>query len=247
VNVRQRIKALAVVTPLAFATVVIAFTAALGVRAKVAELTKTAEKALPLGSVVSSVTENQLEQAIWFERALAYASAGSPAELSRAATEFGRLNDEVVSDLSRGITIAEEGMTASRRTASQEKFRQIKRSLEETLTQRELYEQTALRILDLLQEPGTADSRADRVDRPLAAVRELEDLLHDELESVRSDLARTIEKAIAELLKIGRLAMVFIIVGMILLLAGLVAAALILRSWKSESDKQRRAIPTGFD
>jgi len=230
--VRLRTKVLAAVAPLIVALAVLTVTGMVTTRTIVSQLTEITEKAVPLSSVVARITENQLEQAIWFERVLSFTETNDTENLTRAAKEFERLNHTVGADLSAGIGMAAEAAAASKRAASREEFRRIGQSLEEIAMQRRLYEQTAQQVMTLMSRPE-APPPVNAVERPLAAVRDLEDLVHDELESVRAHFSRYTQEATAEVLRVERLVMIFMIVGAaLLLLIGLIAFPLLLLYWK---------------
>ena len=59
-----RTKVAVMVAPLVIALAVLTLIAMVSTRRIVSQLTEITEKAIPLGSVVSRLTENQLEQAI---------------------------------------------------------------------------------------------------------------------------------------------------------------------------------------
>jgi hypothetical protein len=223
---------LAAVSPLIIALAVLTVTGMVTTRSIVSQLTEITERAIPLSSLVARVTESQLEQAIWFERSLSFTASADEESLDGAADKFERLNHTVREDIASGIRAAEEAAITAKRPASRGEFREIGQSLEEIARQRGLYEQTALRVMALLRDSAAAPS-ANPVERPLAAVRELEDLLHNELESVRARFARYTEEATAEVLRVERLVMILMIVGAtLLLLVGLIAFPLLLLYWK---------------
>lgn len=229
---RLRTKVLAAVLPLIIALAVLTVTAMVTTQSIVAQLTEITEKAIPLSAVVARITENQLEQAIWFERLLSIAAGENPEGLEKASREFERLNQAVREDIGLGIRTAREVETGPRRLASRGEFGRIRQSLEEIAVQRGLYEQTALHVMALAHNSG-ADLTTSPVARPLSAVRELEDLVHNELESVRERFTRYTEQATAEVLRVERLVMIFMIVGAaLLLLLGLIAFPLLLLFWE---------------
>ncbi|MBN1836891.1 MAG: hypothetical protein JW820_13635 [Spirochaetales bacterium] len=229
---RLRTKVLAAVSPLIIALAVLTVTGMVTTRSIVLQLTEITDRAIPLNSVVARITENQLEQAIWFERFLSFVASRDGESQAEAAGQFERLNGTVRDEIAMGIKAAEEAALAAKRPASRGEFRKIRQSLEEIATQRGLYEETALRVMALLSDNSGPPS-ADPVERPLAAVRELEDQVHNELESVRARFARYTEEATAEVLRIERLVMIFMIVGAaLLLLIGLIAFPLLLLHWE---------------
>ena len=228
-----RAKVAVMVVPLVIALAALTVMGMVSTRRIVSQLTEITERAIPLGSVVSRITENQLEQAIWFERSLSYPQRGGDTDLDHALEEFERLNDMVAEDLARGIAITEEALASTTRDAAREAFKRIRQSLLEISTQRALYERTAHQILFIMREGVRDNPASDSGARSLSAVRQLEDLVHDELESVRARFSLYTEDATATVLRIERLVMVFMIVGVsIMLLIGLLAFPLLLLYWK---------------
>jgi len=228
-----RTKVAVMVAPLVIALAVLTVLGMVSTRRIVSQLTEITEKAIPLGSVVSRITENQLEQAIWFERPLSYPQRGVYTDLDHALEEFERLNTTVADDLGRGIAITEEVLASTTRAAAREGFSQIRQSLLEISTQRAVYERSAHQMLFIMREGVQDNPTSDSGVRSLSEVRQLEDLIHDELESVRARFSLYTEEATAAVLRIERLVMVFMIVGVsIMLLIGLLAFPLLLLYWK---------------
>ena len=200
-----RTKVAVMVAPLVIALAVLTLIGMVSTRRIVSQLTEITEKAIPLGSVVSRLTENQLEQAIWFERSLSYPQRGGYADLDHALEEFERLNNTVADDLARGIAITEEVLAFTTRDAAREAFSRIRQSLLEISTQRVVYERTAQQILFIMREGVQDNPTSDSGVRSLSEVRQLEDLIHDELESVRARFSFYTEEATAAVLRIERL------------------------------------------
>ncbi len=89
------------------------------------ELKNISEKDIPLTSVLSSITEHQLEQAIWFERAIRYGETGSGDKLGIAEESLAGLSDLVEQEIETGKQIAKELSENAEPAATRREFGEI--------------------------------------------------------------------------------------------------------------------------
>jgi len=94
------------------------------------EIKGITEQDLPLTKTITEITTNQLEQAIWFERALRYGETiqknqSAKAAFKTAEEEFHRLNKLVNEELKEGEKIAEHARDNAKTAHERKEFEEI--------------------------------------------------------------------------------------------------------------------------
>ena len=115
------------------------------------ELKNISEKDIPLTSVLSSITEHQLEQAIWFERALRYGETGSVDKLGIAEESFARLSDLAEKEIETGKQIAKEASENAEPAATRREFGEILTHLSNIEAEHIEYEHHVEQVFTLLR------------------------------------------------------------------------------------------------
>jgi hypothetical protein len=193
-------------------------------------ITEVTERDIPLGTVVSRITESQLEQVIWVERALYAAERGDSSGVQMALTSFERLSATIDAELARGIGIARDSVEAAASERSRELFSAVERVLSGVARRRGVYEDRVRGFFD-----GGAESASSLSSPVLTDFQGEERDLYVELEDLRAELSSFTESATQDVLRSERVLMVLLIVSAAFaLVIGLMVFPLLLLFWTRE-------------
>ena len=182
------------------------------------EMKNISEKDIPLTSILGSITEHQLEQAIWFERALRYGGTGSVDKLGIAVESFARLSDLVEEEIEKGKQIAKEASENAGSAATRREFDEILTHLSIIEEEHAEYELHVEQVFTLLSrgESASLNISVDKIEQEeedlYRALRKLETRIEQfTLESMQMAVER--EKSAIRLMVIGL--GIFVIIGLI--------------------------------
>ncbi|MCP4647210.1 MAG: methyl-accepting chemotaxis protein, partial [bacterium] len=147
-----------------------------------------AEEDIPLPAMVAEITVNQLEQAIWFERALRFGEVLASKEAAReglkhAEEEFEILTKMVDEELKQGEEMAEHAAKVAKTAESQAEFEEIDERLKVIDEHHANYEHHVHQAFALINKGALHEAEA------LAeSVEKEEDNLNHELEQLLKEI-----------------------------------------------------------
>ena len=92
-------------------------------------LVEIAEEDIPLTNAVAEITINQLEQALWLERAIVAAELGNTAKLVEAEQKFLELAAKVDEEIKAAEVLAEHGVANANSDKARDKFDSVNEHL----------------------------------------------------------------------------------------------------------------------
>ncbi|MGD9164763.1 MAG: methyl-accepting chemotaxis protein [Chromatiales bacterium] len=121
------------------------------------ELDSIVNKDIPMTSIVTLVTERQLEQIQYFERAMRYGilqqqEAGAAKGFSKNTAKFDQLGSQINKELSSAKRLADEGVEKAIGALERGEFKKISRELNEIEKGHLGFEQHAQRVFNLLSQ-----------------------------------------------------------------------------------------------
>jgi len=222
-----KVKVTLLFLPLVVLLAVLAVVGSVNTGRLVERITEVTEVDIPLGNVISRLTESQLEQVIWVEQALYAADRGDIGGVQEALTAFERLSATIDEEIRRGIDIASAAGNEAQNEGSREAFSEAERILSEVGERRRGYEQYVRDFLGEGTETTESFSLAAVVD-----LRNEERALYGELEDLRAELSRFTENAAEEVLRGERILMVLLILSAaVVLVIGMLVFPLVLLFW----------------
>lgn len=159
------------------------------------ELVQIAESDIPMTSVVTDITVNQLEQAVNFERAVRYgeemgAEAGAEQRFKKAVKHFNELNALIEKEIIEGEELAKHGIAHAHTDAERKEFQHVDEILNKVEKEHAEYAKHAAHVFKLLEEGHNHEAivAAEKV------VLEEENIDH-ELESLLHELDQFVQAA----------------------------------------------------
>ena len=146
------------------------------------ELKEIADEDMPLIEKITEITEHQLEQAIWFERALRHGEKMAADEkearlFHRSEKEFEKIAKMVDKEIIEGEKIAEEGIKKAHSEHARKEFQNIYDHLKIIEKEHAEYERHVMEIFEL-QKHGKMEKALELAEK----VEAEEDQLNHELE-----------------------------------------------------------------
>jgi hypothetical protein len=222
-----KVKVTLLFLPLVALLAVLAVVGSVNTGRLVERITEVTEVDIPLGNVISRLTESQLEQVIWVEQALYAADRGDIGGVQEALTAFERLSATIDEEIRRGIDIASAAGNEAQNEGSRGAFSEAERILSEVGERRRGYEQY---VRDFLGD-GTETTESFSLDA-VVDLRNEERALYGELEDLRAELSRFTENAAEEVLRSERILMVLLILSAaVVLVIGMLVFPLVLLFW----------------
>ncbi len=157
---KKKIKVMGVTVLPLILLAVVSLVGIISLKTVLVELKNISEKDIPLTSILGSITEHQLEQAIWFERALRYSGTGSGDKLGIAEESFDRLSDLVEQEIETGKQIAREASENAEPAATGKEFGEILTHLSIIEEEYAEYEHHVERVFTLLRQGESAPLNA---------------------------------------------------------------------------------------
>lgn len=159
------------------------------------EIKGIAKEDIPLTVMVTEIAANQLEQAIWFERALRYGEVLASQEtamegLKQAKKEFEVLTKAIDEKIKKSEEIAEHAAKAANTVESRRKFEEINDRLEVINGHHDDYEQHVYQIFALIGK-GELHKAAVLAEN----VEQEEDEINRELKQVSKDIEKFTQEA----------------------------------------------------
>jgi methyl-accepting chemotaxis protein len=158
------------------------------------KLKEIAEEDIPLTEIITEITINQLEQAIWFERSLRYggmiSNETAKQEFQNAVKAFEKYTKLVDKEFKEAEKIAEHAASISNTTESRHEFKDINKKLRTIEKHHAIYEDQAHKVFDLINK-GKLHKAALLAKR---VVKNEEELDH-ELESFLKHVSKFTENA----------------------------------------------------
>ncbi len=137
-----------------------------------AELEGIAEEDIPLTNVVTEITVNQLEQAIWFERALRFgqvlaSEAEAKAGLKSAKEAFHKHNNNVVEFLKEGEELARHAAETAKTDKARQEFEEVNAHLHDIEKHHGDYEHHVAEVFALIHagKLHEAEELAEKVEK----------------------------------------------------------------------------------
>jgi hypothetical protein len=226
------------VVPLILALAVVSVMGMVSARNMTARLSDITGVKIPLASLLSRLAETQLEQALWFERAMVFAEREDERSFAAALSEFNGLSAAIAADLDRARELASAPKGMGGIGASRD-LRRAAELLSRIASRRAGYERGARGVLapQALGLPGEVG------DATLAEVQSLESALYEDIEALREELSLYAQNAAGEVLRIERsLYVSMIVAASLVVLLGLIAFPLLLLFWEGDHDS-----PAGED
>ncbi len=151
------------------------------------ELVQIAENDIPMMTVVTDITINQLEQAISFEHALRYGGrlkeeADSSQRFDEAVNSYISLNNLVEEKIRQGEKLAEHGLAEAHTDEELAAFKHVNDILKKVEKEHADYVDHAMQVFKLLREGSNREAlvAADKVVIEEANIdHELENLMHE--------------------------------------------------------------------
>jgi methyl-accepting chemotaxis protein len=186
------------------------------------EIESIAHNDIPLIEVITEIETHQLEQAIWFERALRYgevlaASEVAATKLKEAEEEFERLAHLADEEILEGEELAEKAISAARTDVDREEFKEVLKHLKLIESEHADYEEHVLEVFENINAGHTheAEVLAEKVEIEEEALdKELEEFLM-EVERFTEDAANTaLKDEISAVRFMSVLSVISLIVGL---------------------------------
>jgi methyl-accepting chemotaxis protein len=154
------------------------------------EIESIAENDIPLVEILTQIETHQLEQAIWFERALRYgevllASDIAASKLEEAEHEFEELAKLADKEIIEGEELAQRAIEHSRTDADREEFEEVLEHLKIIEEEHANYEEHVLQVFKHLNERNMHEAEA----------------LSEEVEIEEEELDKEIEEFLVEIEK----------------------------------------------
>jgi methyl-accepting chemotaxis protein len=157
------------------------------------ELKGIAEEDIPLTEVITEITINQLEQAIWFERVLRFGEVlaskeAAKEELKSAEEAFHKHNKKVDELLKHGEEMAEHAAMTAKTDKDRKEFEEIDKTLKTIEKHHVDYEHHVQQVFALINkgELHKAEELAEKVEKE-------EDALDHELEQFLEEIGKSTE------------------------------------------------------
>ncbi|MCR9142916.1 MAG: methyl-accepting chemotaxis protein [bacterium] len=148
------------------------------------ELTEIAEKDIPVARHVTLLTEYQLEQAIYFERALRHGEAGRLAELKKSGDRFVELSRQANSEIRAGQALVEKNLRTGLTEATRVEFELLQKKFQEIYDRHSIYNQKAENVIGLLAAGANA-----QVAVLLPPILEEEEALDEECKNLLNEIS----------------------------------------------------------
>lgn len=158
-------------------------------------LVEIAEEDIPLTGMVAEITVNQLEQALWLERAIGAAEVNmnSAARLSESGHEFERLAGMVEEELKAAEALADAGAAKAHNAAAAQKFTDVGVALREIEASHNAFDRHALELFEALNS-----GHLDGTEQAIANIEAEEEALDHRLEAFLFELQKFTESAAIE-------------------------------------------------
>ena len=113
-------------------------------------LVEIAEEDIPLTTIVAEITVNQLEQALWLERAIGAAEVNmnSSARMLESEHEFERLAGLVDEELKTAEALADKGAALAHNAEAAQKFVEVGVALREIEASHSAFDKHALELFE---------------------------------------------------------------------------------------------------
>ena len=191
-----------------------------------AEIVEIAEEDIPLANKMTVLSEHQLEQGIWFERAVNFAVAGDKAKSLAAEEKFSKLAAQVDQEITDAEKLARHGVEHATTDRARDEFEMIETELKKVEVEHKEFEKhveeafAALNAGDLTRARALSpriQAEQDQLDKEIAGlVKEIEEFTLESALRAEAD-----EKAALLLI---------ILVGIFSLLTGLLFSIAITRN-----------------
>lgn len=159
------------------------------------ELVAIAEEDIPLTTVLTEITINQLEQAIWFERSLRFGEemqkdASRRSRFESALASFKQHSKKVNDALHRGEQLAEEVVNTSHSTENRAEFEYVLNTLTSIEKEHKSYEEHVTKVFDML-----IDGHVHKAVEAAEKVEAEEERIDHELESLLLEVEKFTDQA----------------------------------------------------
>ncbi len=160
------------------------------------EIKDIAEEDIPLTEAITQITIHQLEQAIWFERALRFGemvgsgNENARSDLKHAEEEFERLAHLTDEEVVEAEKLAEHAIENAHSEEAREEFKQVNEHLKVIEQEHADYEKHVLEIFELLDQ-----GKLHEAEEMAEKVEEEEEQLDHELEQFLVEVGKFTEEA----------------------------------------------------
>lgn len=175
-NMKMRTKIMTISFSLISLMLVVALYSIFSMRSIGDEIREVAEEDIPLMEVISAITSQQIETALWTERGLRHGDKGEKEQLKTAEKEIDRIGEEISEDLLKVEKIVEEGIRKAHTSDTKNKFTTIDKHLKTIDKEHSGYESDVKHIFTLLRQGKIyeadrlalkAEKKAGDIDREL--------------------------------------------------------------------------------
>jgi methyl-accepting chemotaxis protein len=154
------------------------------------EIESIAENDIPLVEILTNIETHQLEQAIWFERALRYGEVLASSDVAASKLEEAEHKFEELAELSdeeiiEGEEIAQRAIENARTDSDREEFEEVLRHLKAIEEEHANYEDHVLQVFEYINERNIHEAEA----------------LSEEVEIEEEELDKEIEEFLVEIEK----------------------------------------------
>ncbi len=197
------------------------------------EIKEIAEQDIPLTEVLTEIALNQLEQAIWLERALRFGELNDKRRLIHAEEEFLKYAKLVDEEIKEGEEIAEEAVHLAKTMESKREFQEIYDHLKVIEVEHADFDLHVEEIFELLNR-----GRLQQAEKLAIEVEEEADELDHELEEFLKQVEKFTEKSALQAEHDEESALNLIIILTIsALIAGIVLSVLVTRNILHQVDE----------
>ncbi|MES9992612.1 MAG: methyl-accepting chemotaxis protein [Candidatus Thiodiazotropha sp.] len=159
------------------------------------ELDSMVNTDIPMINIVTKITEHQLEQIRYFERALRYANlqpkdAASSDGYNKSKTNFEHYESKIVEELATALKLSQEGILNALSELEREEFIRVEAALQKISNDYQIFKQHAHQVFDLLSQDNL-----QQAEHLAEAMEEEEDRLAYESEALLSEIENFTEQA----------------------------------------------------
>ena len=153
------------------------------------------ERDIPLTNIVTKVSMGQLEQSIWYERAVLAGETRNKKLLGQAEYEFKNISKRIEAVFNEGDLLAEEAISTAETELDQSEFRSVSSHLRDIASQHERFSEYVQQTFTLLNNGNLRDALqlSHKVEREAQRLNEEAVKFLENLERFTQDAAKRAE------------------------------------------------------
>jgi len=184
------------------------------------ELVDIAEEDIPISNSLTKITEHQLEQAVLFERALAYAMAdkagiNTGGKLPQLVSDFTQLAHKVEKEFIETEEFIAHAITVAHSQAVVDEFSALLKNLKKIDHEHREYDQSAIAVLQQLQR-GDAERAFRQAEAVVLMEDKIDHALIEALDRIQAFTLQAAQRAEADEKKGQQLILILVLVALVL-------------------------------